>query len=253
MGEAGAAFFNWYLVIAAGQLAIVAAGFVPAMRRRSRALFLYLGFAMGVFGLTAPKVGSDSNYQIEMTVLLILCAVVALDALDFFPLVFQGSKKWVTLLQVPLAIHMVLNLRDRAGAVSDCPVYGYQQYSRGRWRRSRGYLADGGRVLSSDLNGVEHLRGRLEVEPLIYSLLVRAGRIDPEPVRRDIAAKKFSTIMLFRDVNKPFDTDLELLDLTDAQLDEVRKHYRQVALIPGPYQLRIRQRFNPSNSCYLTV
>jgi len=36
-------------------------------------------------------------------------------------------------------------------------------------------------------------------------------------------------------VNRPFTSDLELLDLSDSQLDEIRKHYRSVAHIPGPY------------------
>jgi hypothetical protein len=36
-------------------------------------------------------------------------------------------------------------------------------------------------------------------------------------------------------VNRPFSADLELLAFTDAQLGEVRKHYRLVAHLPGPY------------------
>jgi hypothetical protein len=223
-----------YMLIGAGQLAIVAVLGWGALRRRpGKALFLYLGFAMCVLGITAPKVGSDSNYQIESTILLVLCACVSLDALDFFPSLMRNSKSWVTLLQLPLAIHLVLNFR----IVEPFLVarFAREQQFRQQVVAERPYLADGGRVLSADINGVAHLRGYLEVEPLIYTLLVRAGRIDPQPVLRDIAAQTFSSIVLYRDVNRPFTPDLELLAFTDAQLDEVRKHYQLVAHIPGPY------------------
>ena len=223
-----------YLLIAAGQLFLVAAvGFPAVMRRPARVLFLYLALALGVLSITAPKIGSDSNYQIESTVLLVLCACVALDAVSFFPLVLKRSKSWVTLLQIPLAIHFVVNVRIIEPFL--IARIAKEQAFRQQVAAERTYLADGGRLLSADYNGAAHLRGRMEVETLIYTLLVRAGRIDPEPVRRDIAAKDFSTILLFQDVNRPFDTDLELLALTGAQLDEVRKHYRIVAHLPGPY------------------
>jgi hypothetical protein len=223
-----------YILIGAGQLAIIAALGLGALRRHpGKALFLYLAFAMCVLGVTAPKEGSDSNYQIESTILLVLCACVSLDALDFFPSLMRNSKSWVTLLQLPLAIHLVLNYR----IVEPFLVtrFARERQFRQQVAAERPYLADGGRVLSADINGVAHLRGYLEVEPLIYTWLVRAGRIDPQPVLRDIAAQTFSTIVLYRDVNRPFPPDLELVAFTDAQLDEIRKHYQLVAHIPGPY------------------
>jgi len=223
-----------YLLIFAGQLILVVAiGFRPLMRSPAKALLVYLGTAVCVLGITAPKIGSDSNYQIETTALLVLCAVVALDAVDFFHLVFRGSKSWVTLLQIPLAIHLVLNFRMTEPFLLG--RFAKEQQFRMQVAAERPYLADGGRLLSADMNSAARIRGRLEVEPLIYTLLVRAGRIDPEPVRRDIAAQAFSTIVLYRDVNRPFDSSLELLALTDAQLDELRRHYRITAHIPGPY------------------
>jgi len=132
-----------------------------------------------------------------------------------------------------LAIHLVLNFR----IVEPFLVtrFLHERQFRQQVAAERPYLADGGRVLSADINGVTHLRGYLEVEPLIYTLLVRGGRIDPQPVLRDIAAETFSTIVLYRDVNRPFSADLELLAFTDAQLDQVRKHYQLVVHIPGPY------------------
>ena len=51
--------------------------------------------------------------------------------------------------------------------------------------------------LTVSINGGSklRLRGRIEVEPLIYKLLVASGVVDPEPMRRDIAARAFSTII----------------------------------------------------------
>lgn len=222
-----------YLSIFAGQLVIVAVvGFRAVMRSPAKALFLYLGLAGSVWGITVPKIGSDSNYQIETTVILILCTCVALHALDYFPLLFRGSKNWVTLLQIPLAIHLVLNYRMMEPSL--LARFMNEQLFRRQVAAERQY-DDGGRWLSADINGAAHLRGHLEVEPLIYTLLVRAGRIDPEPLRRDIARQAFSTIVLYRDVNASFDPDLELLSFSDAQLDEIRRHYRIAAHIPGPY------------------
>ena len=54
------------------------------------------------------------------------------------------------------------------------------------------------------------LRCRLEVEPLIYKLLVPGGAVDPEGVRRDLAASAFSTVLLFEDVHQKAEQDLEM-------------------------------------------
>jgi len=190
--------------------------------------------AVAVLAVTAPKFGSDSNYQIESTVLLILCGCVALHSLNFFALLFRGSKTWITLLQIPLVMHVVLNYRITApsllGAISK------EQQFRSQVAALGPHLADGGRVISTDLNSMVRLRGRIEVEPLIYKLLVASGVVDPEPMRRDIAARAFSTIILFEDVNhREFEMHTEIPTLPAAQIQEVRKHYRLVDHIPGPY------------------
>jgi hypothetical protein len=99
----------------------------------------------------------------------------------------------------------------------------------------RPYLSGPGRVLGTDINALAHIQGRLEVEPLIYTLLVNAGRIDPSRLQRDITAHAFSTIVLYQDLSQPFDTSAELLSLPEAQLAEIRKHYRLVRHISGPY------------------
>ena len=221
--------------IGAGQLIlIVAAGFKQGWRV-ARPLFVYLGFAAAVFALTAGKIGSDTNYQIESTILLILCACVTLHALDFFPLTFAGSKRWITLLQIPLAIHLVLNLRMTKNLLLE-RVSAEQEF-RAQIAQLRGYV-DNGPLLSTDYNASFRLRGGMEVEPMIYTTLVRIGVIDPEPVRRDLAAQKFSTVLLFEDVNLPASiADPETSTLPAAQLDEIRKGYRLIAKVEGPYEV----------------
>ena len=68
-----------------------------------------------------------------------------------------------------------------------------------------------------------------------YNLLVSSGVVDPEPVRRDLAASAFSTIVLVEDVfHEAGPLDVEISTLPAAQLDEIRKHYRLVKQIPGP-------------------
>ena len=223
-----------YLLIASGQLVLVAGiGFTKAVRSPAKALFVYLALAMLVLVLTAPKIGSDSNYQVETTVALILCACAALQALDFFALLFRGSKSWVTLLLIPVALHLMLNFRITG------PLLIGRFVKERRFRQEvaalRPYLAGNGRAIATDMNAMAHLRGRLEVEPLIYTLLVDAGRIDPSRVRGDIAAGAFSTIVLYQDLSRPFDPDPELRSLPEEQLNEIRKHYQLVQHIPGPY------------------
>lgn len=214
-------------------LLLVIAGSRVAIRTRSRALFVYLGFALAEFLLTAAKVGSDLNYQIESTVLLILCATAAIHALDFFPLWFANRRTWITLLQLPVAVFLVVNLRI---SLQDAIVrVSSEQATSVEIAQLRPWLADGGRVLSADFNALERLRGRMDVEMLIYKLLVDARLIDPEPLRRDIASNAFSTILLMQDVNRRDPAaNAEISTLPAAQLDEVRRHYRLAGRIPFP-------------------
>ncbi|MGA3024655.1 MAG: glycosyltransferase family 39 protein [Bryobacteraceae bacterium] len=223
-----------YILIAAGELVVIAlAGARRALRGPGKGLFLYLGLAAAVLAGTAPKIGSDSNYQIESTVLLILCASVALHALNFFPLLFGTSRTWITLLQLPLALHLILNYRITGPFL--LLRLAREQRARQQVAALQPFAGGRGRILSTDMNALVHLRGRVEVEPLIYKLLVRAGRVDPEPVRRDLAGQVFSTVILYHDVSRPADPDLEFPTLPERQLAEIRRHYRLAAHIPGPW------------------
>ena len=94
-----------------------------------------------------------------------------------------------------------------------------------------------GWVLSVQIDPLLKFKRPLRVEPLIYTLLVDAGRVDSEPVRRDLAARKFRLLVLFEDLSAPAgrERDVEIPSLPKSALDEVRRHYRLVARIPGPY------------------
>jgi hypothetical protein len=223
-----------YMLIAAGQLVLVVAACArAAWSGYAKALLVYLGFAAAIFLVTAPKIGSDSNYQIETTILLVLCAAIGLDAIGFFDLLFSGQRTWITLLQLPLAIHMVLNFRITVPFLVGRIVK--EQMFRSQVEALKPLVPVSGRVLSTDLNAMVRLRGRLDVEPVIYALLVQAGRIDPGPVRRDLAAGAIPTVILYWDLSKPFVSDPKNPGLPDSQLVEVQKRYRMVRHIPGPY------------------
>jgi hypothetical protein len=223
-----------YMLIAAGQLILVAAVCVRATwRGQGKALLVYLGLAASVLLVTAPKLGSDSNYQIETTIVLVLCAALGVHACGYFDHVFRGSRAWVTLLQLPLLIHMVLNFRITfpflLARVAKEQMFRQQVEGLRPWVRSSGV------VLSTDINAMVRLRGRLDVEPLIYTLLVHAGRIDPAPLEHDLEAGAIPTVILYWNLGNPYDRDPELPGLPDSQMDLIRKHYRMVKHVPGPY------------------
>lgn len=223
-----------YILIGSGQLMIITAlGALRVWRGDGKALLVYLGLAASVLALTAPKIGSDSNYQLETTVLLILCTCVALHSLEFFSQCFKSSKTWITLLQLPLAVHLILNVRITRSVLVNRIIK--EQQFRQQVAALRPFLAAPGRVLSADINALVQMQRRIEVEPLIYGLLVSAGRIDPEPLRRDLAAGAFSTLVLYEDLARPLEPDLEIPTLPAAQRAEIQKHYSLVRHIPGPY------------------
>jgi Dolichyl-phosphate-mannose-protein mannosyltransferase len=227
-----------YMVVTLSLMIVIAAGFARVRKGPGRALLLYLALAVLVFLGTSPKIGSDTNYQIELTALLVLSACVALHALDFFRLCFSGTRTWVTLLQIPLALHLVLNFRITTNILLTRVVI--EQTVRPLMTAVRPFVAGGGRMLTTDYNAMAHLRGYMEVEALFYIWLVRAGIVDPEPLRRDIAEEKFETILLHNDVlqpdviGSPMD-QAELSALPAAQIQAIREHYKLAVHIPSAY------------------
>jgi hypothetical protein len=224
-----------YALLVAGPLLLVAGlGARKAIKTTGAAPFAYLGLASLVFLGSAAKIGSDLNYQLEFTVLLILCASLSLHALQFFSLSFQRTRTWVTLLQLPLGVFLLVNCRATAPLLA--LRYANERQTRVALAAVQSALADGGRVLSADYNSVVRLRGRLDVEMAFYNLLVSAGKVDPEPLRRDLARCAFSTIILMEDVRTDHTPlNIEISTLPSAQLAEIHKHYRLVQRIPGPF------------------
>jgi hypothetical protein len=227
--------FRYFASISFGMLAIVAVTFGRILRGRNFAPCVYLILATLVFLGTAAKVGSDTNYQIESTLLLAICAAIGLHQINFFQLYFERSKSWVTLLLIPLALHVAIGYRLSANALLSRLIN--EKLFRAEIEQLRPYVQpSGGLVLSTDFNAMVRLRQRMDVEPLIYNLLVSVRKVDPEPVRRDLARGAFSTVILSEDVFQPrqFD-DAEIGTLPLSQLDEVRKRYRLVRHVPGPF------------------
>lgn len=226
---------QYFLPAAGGLLLLTAAGWTrgkPADKLHPP--HTYLLAAASVMALTAPKVGSDLNYQLETMVLLGLCAGCSLHRLAFFPLWLRRDPGWITLLQIPLLLHIVLNLAITANAVLQRNVL--EQVRRQEAAALRPYLTPQKRVLSVQIDPLLQTGKPLEVEPLIYTLLVKAGLVDPEPVRRDLAERRFSLVILYDDIfsSEMLAANPEVPSLPEAHLEEIRTHYRLVAHIPGP-------------------
>jgi hypothetical protein len=227
--------FRYFVSVSFGMLVILVVSFRRMLRGPSFAPCAYLILAMLVFAGTASKVGSDTNYQIESTLLLAVCTAIGLHEVNFFQLYFSRSKNWLTMLLLPLALHMAIGYRVSANSL----IFrlGNEKQFRAEIEQLQHFVQPtGGLVLATDFNAMVRLRQRMDVEPLIYSLLVSANRIDPEPVRRDLARGAFSTVILGEDVFQPqsFD-DPGIGTLPRIQLEEVRRHYRLLQHVPGPF------------------
>jgi hypothetical protein len=224
-----------YLTLAGGSLIVIAlAGARAAWRERSP-LYIYLATSAGLFLLIAAKLGSDLNYQLEILLALGLCAGWALDRLKFFPRLFSGDRSAVTLLQMPLLLHLIVNFgisaKTMIGRVALEPV------KRQEAETLRPLIEKAqGRVISVQIDPLLHTRGRMDVEPLIYTLLVKAGLSDPEPVRRDLENGKVSLVILYEDIFGPQRLSALIEDmptLPPAHLAAIRKHYRLTRRVPG--------------------
>jgi hypothetical protein len=224
--------FDYAAVVFPPLLLVIAIGVWNGRRGLLPAPLAYLGLASVVTWGTAGKIGSDSNYQIEWAVLLVICASIALHAVDFYPLFLRQSRSLLTLLVLPIGLYGVQNLRIASFALIE-RVARDDLFSR-QTAELRPYL-DGGRVLSADMNALLKTSRRIEVEPLIYRLLVEAGRIDGEPLRRDLAASAFDTVLLYDEVRRAPDPDPEIPRLPAAAAGAIRARYALAKHVPGPY------------------
>src|SRR5579871_1459050 len=188
-----------YLLLTAGTLVLIAAaGARQAFGMRAYTPFVYLAIALLVVLATAPKIGSDLNYQMECTILLAVCSCISLKALNLVSLVLGGSKSWVTLLQIPVGVFLVLNL-SLSGKQLFVRVF-LEQQERKTTALLAPYFTGGAQVITSSYNLATRLAGRIEVETLIYRILVDAKVVNPEPLRRDIAEERFRAIILSEEV-----------------------------------------------------
>ncbi len=225
---------EWFLPVS-GSVALVALSGFAKPGGFLAPLHLYTVFSAVMWLLTAPKIGSDLNYQLEPTLALCLAAAWSLDRLQFFALLARRDPGWVTMLQVPLLLHLVLN---SGVAVQSSLVRVARNQMAQRLTEGLAPWLDParGRLLSVEIDPLLHAGRPLEVEPLIYTLLVDAGVTDPTPVRQDLAGGGFSTVLLYQDLTDaaaPAPSP-ELPSLPAAQLEIVRQRYRLAAHIPGP-------------------
>jgi hypothetical protein len=228
-----------YLLLTGSGVVLIALMGARHVSSRTAPLYLYGAFSSGVWLLTAPKIGSDLNYQVEMMLVLTMCAASTLDRVQFFSKLFSARRTWITLLQVPLLLHVAVNLLLTARTVVERTAM--EAIKRQETLALKPYVDRPGLLLSAHYDSLVHYRGRIEVEPLIYSLLVRAGLTDPAPVTRDLAAGRFATVMVGGDVLAPAppDENLEMICLPDAQMEAIRNHYRLIAKIGGPNTVHI--------------
>ncbi len=227
-----------YFGLTAGGLLLVVVLGLRTISQRTYPLFLYGALAAAIWLLTAPKVGSDLNYQVEMTTILALAAALVLHESGFFEALIHNRKTWVTMLQIPLLLFVGLNLtltvrvvleRAMLDSLNTKAVADLKPYL-GREERQR--------VLGGSYDALMQLRGAIEIETLIYTLLVDAGRIDPAPVLKDIEARRFDSIVLPLDLaatERPDWLNDEVNPLPKSHLDAIRKNYRLVKHLEGAF------------------
>jgi hypothetical protein len=230
-----------YLILTESGVILTAAVGAWRASYRTAPLYIYAALATGVWLLTAAKIGSDLNYEIEMMLALSMCAACALDQVDFFPSLFSGRRTWATLLQLPLMLFLVVNVLLTARVVAERALL--EPYKAQETALLKPFVDRAGRVLSVQYDSLVQYRGRIEVEPLIYNLLVRAGVTDPEPLRRDLAARQFAAVILAEDLFAPAPPgeDLELGRLPASQADEIRKNYVLVKHVERPSSVYVYQ------------
>ncbi len=225
--------FEYMLATLSPLVVISALGARHVFATRGRDSLVYLLAAFAILLATACKLGSDFNYQIETAILLIVCSCLSLHSLNFFDLYSRGSKSWVTMLILPLAVFAVQNLRISTTALLE-RIEGEQKF-RMQLKELEPFFAKPGQVLSADSNSLVHFQRRIEVEPLIYRWLVDAGQLSDKRVLEDIRDGKFQSILLFEDAFGPENSDPEFPRLPKSHMDMIRSHYRLIKRLPGAY------------------
>ncbi len=226
---------TYFLLAASGLVILGATGLRHALKGGIQPFYVYLVPSILVWMVTAPKVGSDLNYQMETMVVLAWCGAWSLHQLHFFPLLFRADRGWVTLLQIPVFLHMAVNLVSTGNSLLERVAFeGLRRVETAQMRPFLEGTSDP--VISVQIDPLLQTGRRIDVEPMIYNMLVGVGTVDPEPVRRDLAAKKFAVVVLYQNLfaDDGLPPDIEVPSLPETQLDEIRRHYRMVQHVPGP-------------------
>ena len=227
---------QYFGLTAGGLLLAVVCGW-RTVTKRTYPLFLYTALAAVIWLLTAPKIGSDLNYQVEMTMGLAFAAALVLHESGFFDAVIENRKSWLTMLQIPLLLFVGLNLTLTIRTVVERGLL--DSLNTKATAELKPYLGPRRtRVLGGSYDTLMQLRGAIEVETLIYTLLVDAGRIDPKPVLHDIEAGRFDTILLPIDLaaaGRPEWLTDEVNPLPQSHLNAIRKHYHLVKHLDGAF------------------
>ncbi len=227
---------QYFGLTAGGLLLVVLCGW-RTITKRTYPLFLYIALAAVVWLLTAPKIGSDLNYQVEMTTGLAFAAALVLHQSGFFEALIENRRSWLTMLQMPLLLFVGLNLTLTVRTVVERSLL--DSLNTKATAELRPYLGpQRSRVLGGSYDTLMQLRGAIEVETLIYTLLVDAGRIDPRPVLNDIEAGRFDTILLPIDLaaaEPPEWLNDEVNPLPKSHLNAIRKHYHLVKHLDGAF------------------
>ncbi len=222
---------QYFLQAASGLLITSIAGV-----RRLNSLYIYTATAFTIWLLTAAKLGSELNYQIEVMTLLAVCSAVALDRLQFFPKLFANDPGWVPLLQIPLLLHLVVNLGLTAKIIA--LRVALEDLRRTEAVQIAPYLTpQAGRVLCGNFDLLVSSGRPIELDPFIYPLLVNAHRINPAPLIKGLAAARFGTIILNQNVfakTTPAPNE-DTLFLPAGVLDQIRQHYVLVRHANSPY------------------
>lgn len=233
-----------YLVLTGcGVMAAVIAGTFRCKAAFSRLapLYLYAGIATAVCLLTAPKIGSDLNYQIEMMILLCMCAAASLAEANFFLALFEARRDWLTLMQAPLLLHVLVNLILTGRALAERTLL--EPLRREETAALRPYLTQPGRVLSEHYDSLLHFRGSIEGDPFLYPILVKAGIVDPNPMIEDLRGQHYSVLVLAENVFEPRPGPLPIDEVPRpaAQMKAIRENYRLTAHLDGLYGMYIYQ------------
>ncbi len=231
---------QYLLLTGAGVILIAVVGARFALLR-TLPIYIYGGLSSAIFLATAAKIGSDLNYQMEMMLVLSLCAGTALGQIEFFPSLFSARRTWVTLLQMPLLLHVALNILLSLRTAGERAVF--EPIRQQETETLKPYTTRPGRLLSVHYDSLVQDRGSIEVEPLIYTMLVRAGLSDPHPLTEALATRQFQTLILNEDLfaPTPIAIDAEFPRFPGEQIEAIRQNYRMVKHVDGPYGVFVYQ------------